>query len=76
MFILLKLNSKADLTPKLDLEVIKNNLVGKKPAIGKTYLNNLSNVESFEAKITPRLPEKLVTFPRVVKKIDIEVELR
>jgi len=67
---------KADLTPKFDLEVIKNNLVGKKPAIGKTYLNNLSNVESFEAKITPRLPDRLVTFPRVSNKIDIEVELR
>ena len=67
---------KADLTPKFDLEAIKNNLVGKKPAIGKTYLNNLPNVESFEVKITPRLPDRLATFPRVEKKINIEVELR
>jgi len=67
---------KADLVPKFDLETIKNNLVGKKPAIGKTYLNNLINVESFEARITPRLPDRIATFPRLEKRINIEVELR
>lgn len=71
-----KAQFKADLTPKFDLEAVKNNLVGKKPAIGKTYLNNLPNVESFEAKITPHLPDRLATFPRVVKNINIEIELK
>jgi len=67
---------KADLMPKFDLEQIKNNLLGKKPAIGNTYLSNLPNVESFEAQITPNLPAKIATFPRMVKKINIEVKLR
>ena len=67
---------KADLMPKFDLEQIKNNLLGKKPAIGNTYLGNLPNVEFFEAQITPNLPAKIATFPRMVKKINIEVKLR
>jgi len=71
-----KVQFKADLKPKFNLEEIKNNLVGKKPAIGKTYLSNLSHVVSFEAKITPRLPAGLVTFPRMAEKIDIGVELK
>jgi len=71
-----KVQFKADLKPKFNLEEIKNNLVGKKPAIGKTYLSNLSHVASFEAKITPRLPVRLVTFPRMAEKINIEVELK
>ncbi|MBM3205244.1 hypothetical protein FJZ41_00105 [Candidatus Shapirobacteria bacterium] len=66
---------KADLTPKLDLAAVKRNLLGKKPAIGKTYLSNLPHVVSFEAQIRPRLPESLVTFPRVLNRIKIEVKL-
>ena len=67
---------KANLIPKINLEEIKNNLVGKKPAIGKTYLNNLPNVASFEAQITPKLPSGMVTFPHLAKKINIEVKLK
>lgn len=67
---------KANLIPKINLEEIKNNLVGKKPAIGKTYLNNLPNVASFEAQITPKLPSAMVTFPHLAKKINIEVKLK
>jgi len=67
---------KANLIPKLNLEEIKNNLVGKKPAIGKTYLNNLAGVASFEALITPKLPSGIVTFPHLAGKINIEVKLK
>jgi hypothetical protein len=65
---------KADLVPKLNLEEIKSNLLGKKPVIGKTYLSNLPNVVSFEAQISPKLPESIATFPRLLKRIKIEVE--
>ncbi|MCJ7804453.1 baseplate J/gp47 family protein, partial [Patescibacteria group bacterium] len=65
---------KADLVPKLDLEEIKKNLLGKKPVIGKTYLSNLPNVTSFEAQISPKLPESIATFPRLLKRINLEIE--
>ncbi len=65
---------KADLVPKVNLEEIKKNLLGKKPVIGKTYLSNLANVVSFEAQISPKLPESIATFPRLLKRINIEVE--
>ena len=67
---------KAKLIPKFNLEEIKNNLAGKKPMIGQTYLGNLSNVDSFEAKITPKFPGQIATFPRVVKRINIEIKLK
>lgn len=67
---------KADLVPKLDLENIKKNLLGKKPVIGQIYLDNLPHVDSFEVQITPRwLPESIATFPRVLKRLKIEVEV-
>lgn len=67
---------KAKLIPALDLDQIKKNLVGKHVVIGQTYLNNLPNVDSFEAKIKPRLPGGLATFPRMTKNIKIEKRLR
>jgi len=67
---------KANLIPILDLEQIKKNLVGKHVTIGETYLHNLPNVDSFRAKIKPRLPGKLATFPRRIKNIKIEKTLQ
>jgi hypothetical protein len=67
---------KAKLVPKFNLEEIKNNLAGKKPMIGQTYLGNLSNVESFEAKISPKFPGQIATFPRVANRINIEIKLK
>jgi hypothetical protein len=66
---------KANLAPKFDLEGIKKNLLGKKPFIGKTYLDNLPHVTSFEVQISPKLPESIATFPRVLKNLKIEVEV-
>ena len=65
---------KADLVPKLELEEIKKNLLGKKPIIGKTYLGNLPNVADFNVQIRPRFPASIVTFPRLLKRINIEIE--
>ncbi|MCX6724496.1 MAG: hypothetical protein NTV20_00130, partial [Candidatus Shapirobacteria bacterium] len=67
---------KANLEPKFDIEEIKINLAGKKPILGKTYLGNLPNVETFEVKISPNLPEKIATFPRVANRIKIEIKLK
>lgn len=66
---------KANLIPILDLEQIKKNLVGKRMVIARTYLTNLPNVDSFKAQIKPPLPDKLATFPRIMKNIKIEKEL-
>ena len=67
---------KAKLIPKFNLEEIKNNLAGKKPMIGQTYLGNLPNVDSFEAKISPKFPGQIATFPRVAKRINMEIKLK
>lgn len=67
---------KTYLFPLLDIEGIKQNLSGKKMAIGESYLLSLPNVDSFEAQINPRLPERLVVFPRNSKKIKIEVRVK
>jgi hypothetical protein len=67
---------KANLIPKFDMEEIKNNLAGKKPILGETYLDNLPNVEDFEVKISPKFPENIATFPRVANRIKIEIKLR
>jgi len=64
---------KASLFPTLDLEAIKKNLAGKYPEIGKAYLGSLPQVDSYEAKIYPRFPGRLATFPRLAKNIKIEI---
>lgn len=66
----------ANLVPQLDLEKIKKDLTGKYPVLGKTYLENLANVAGAEIKITPRLPARLLTFPRITKNITIEVQVQ
>lgn len=67
---------EAKLVPQLDLEQIKKNLAGKYPVVAKTYLGNLPNVDSFEIKLRPRwLPARLLTIPRLIKNIKIEVEI-
>lgn len=67
-------NLKAFLFPKLDVGVIKNNLKGKTLTAGKNYLDSLKKVDSYQVKIFPQFPKKLVTFPHVSKNITIEVK--
>jgi len=66
----------ANLVPQLDLEKIQKDLTGKYPLLGKTYLESLPNVAGAEIKFTPRLPARLITFPRVAKNINIEVQVQ
>lgn len=67
---------RANLLPKLELEKIKADIVGKYPGVGELYLDNLPNVVGFEAKIISRFPRRLQTFPRLAKNIQIEVKLK
>lgn len=71
-----KVRLLASLVPRLDLEKIKKDLRGKYPGLGKAYLENLPNVAGAEIKITPRLPTQLLTFPRIARNIQIEVQVR
>lgn len=64
---------KANLYPKLDPEAIRNGLAGKRPDIGRNYLQMLPHIDSFETKIYPHLPDKIVTYPRIPGNINIEV---
>jgi hypothetical protein len=64
---------KASLFPALNLEAIKKNLAGKYSEVGRAYLGSLPQVDSYEAKIFPRFPGKLATFPRIAKNIKIEI---
>jgi hypothetical protein len=70
-----KARFQAQLIPQLNLEEIKNNLAGKQQTIGRMYLENLTHVASFEAKISPKFPKRLSIFPRLTKNIKIEVKL-
>lgn len=67
---------KARLIPQQDLEQIRENLAGKYLLIGESYLNNLSKVAGFEVEITPKLPGRLGTFPRIAKRIEIITEIQ
>lgn len=71
-----KTHLEAKLVSKLDLEQIKKNLAGKYSVIGETYLGNLSRISGFEAKISPKLPGRLDTFPHIVDRITIKTEVR
>ena len=65
---------KAKLIPKLDFPDIKNNLKGKYPNIIKEYLATLPGFIKADIIITPNLPDKLKTLPRVSKNITIELK--
>lgn len=71
-----KTHLKAKLIPQQDLEQIKKNLAGRYLVVGEAYLGNLPRVAGFEAKISPRLPGRLGTFPRRVNRIEIKVEIQ
>jgi len=70
----LTVHLKANLLPIFNLDTIKNNLAGKSPQIGKNYLNDLPNVKGLEFKITPSLPQKIMSFPHQSKNITLEIK--
>lgn len=70
-----KIHLKANLIPDIDLEELKKNLVGKYPEIGEEYLGSLTGFVKAKIIITPNLPPRLRTFPRLAKNIDIQIEI-
>jgi hypothetical protein len=65
---------KAKLIPKLDFSEIKKNLKGRYPHITQEYLATLPNFVKADIIITPNLPQKLKTLPRIAKNITLEVK--
>ncbi|MFC1627070.1 hypothetical protein ACFL18_00750 [Patescibacteria group bacterium] len=65
---------EAQLIPKLDFNDLKSNLKGKYPHIIQDYLASISGFVKADITITPNLPEKLKTLPRVTKNITIEIK--
>lgn len=69
----LKIAAKASLLPKLDLEEIKKNIVGKKQVIAEEYLKNLAGATQAEIFIHFPLPLPLRTLPRLPQNIELEI---
>jgi len=64
---------KAQLIPKIDFQDFKNNIKGKYPHIIEEYLTSLPGFIKADITITPKLPDKLKTLPRVAKNITVEI---
>ena len=65
---------KAKLVPKFNFSEIKANLKGRYPHITQEYLATLPNFVRADIVITPNLPQKLKTLPRITKNILLEVK--
>lgn len=70
----IKLVARAKLLPKYDVASLRDNLVGKYPPLVQDYLATLPNFAKADIKISPKLPGKLNTLPRVKGKIKIKLE--
>lgn len=68
----LKMVAKAKLLPKLNLEEIRKNIVGKKKTLAEEYLRNLDGVSQVEIIIKFPLPLGLGTLPRLPQNITLE----
>jgi len=66
----------AKLIPEFDFQKIKRDLSGKYPVLGKSYLQNLPSVVGTEIKISPQLPDKILTFPRKMENIDLKIKIK
>lgn len=64
----------AKLLPKLDLNVIKQQLKGHYPASIQDYLTSLPSFLSADIIIKPNLPPRLKTLPHVARNILLEVK--
>lgn len=64
------------LAPVYDPQAIRENLAGKKVAVGEIYLRNLVHVENVEARVLPRFLAWLNTFPRRTDNIKIDLVIK
>lgn len=62
------------LMPIIDTQKIGQNIQGKYPPITEGYFKTLPNFVRTETSITPALPARLNTFPRMVENITVEIK--
>jgi hypothetical protein len=69
-----KLNVSANLLPQVDTDKIKGDIRGKYPELAKDYfINQVPGFVRAEIKLSPSLPGKLGSLPRLAKNIDIQI---
>lgn len=64
---------KANLLPRLDTNKIKKDIAGKYPEVLGSYFEGIKSLAGYEIKITPSLPKKLSTTPRIPENIEVNV---
>ena len=72
--LILEIDFKVNLLPKLKLEKVKQKLVGKKPQVAQDYLAGLPRVAGAQIVLWPPLPSPLLTLPHKAERISIEVK--
>jgi len=72
--LVLSVEFKANLLPKLNLDKIKQKIAGKKPKVAQEYLTSLSHVAGAQITIGPPLPSFLLTLPRRTNRITIDIK--
>ncbi len=67
---------KAKLVPKIDIEAVKKQIVGKTPSQVADLLKSYENVLGSDIKINPNLPAPLARLPFISQNIKVEVSLK
>lgn len=62
------------LMPTIETQTVARNLTGKYPHDTEEYLRGLPNYVRSQVTITPNLPKRLATFPRITENIAIEIK--
>lgn len=71
----INLNITGIVTPSIDREEVKTNLVGKSQSAANEYLGELENIKSYEVDLSPPwLPSFLRHFPSSTGRIDVDIE--
>jgi len=66
---------KAELLPRYDIDELTESLVGKYPQVAEETLSSLPNFARAVIEISPKLPGKLGTLPRLKENIEIEFKI-
>ena len=66
---------KAELLPRYDIDELTESLVGKYPQLAEKTLSSLPNFTRAVIEISPKLPGKLGTLPRLKENIEVEIKI-
>ncbi|MCA9391746.1 hypothetical protein KC614_00890 [candidate division WWE3 bacterium] len=73
------LNVKASVTtlvvPILNLNEIKSQLVGKRPAQVEGYLKSIDHLEGYDINLWPALPDVIRSMPHLADRLSVSVEI-